>query len=262
MTSDFISNKVPLFYYSFSQVRTKEHDSYKIHAANKITIRKNDDFTSFGLEFLVYNCALSPNPELCDGIRTTLIARDTPQRIDFYGKGFSGNGIPLNNRMGSFFYEDDMPEVAFARTDIKDIYWYHNFYRQYDTNHDIFTITPNSVQEFITSTNSTIQGQLYDPLQNSWHAIRAFVLNYYSKKYRMSQNDFRGVSFEEWTKKDNTTRLIDCHSLLKQLETLCDEKVYDAYQDYRNSDEIAFKKKIEGMASLVGTYYILYRTIL
>ena len=262
MTTGLISSKAPLFYYSFQQVRTKDNDISEVHAANKVTIRKNDDFVSNGLEFLVYNCALSPIPELCDGIRYTKIDRDNLRRVEFYGKGVSGNGIPLNNRMGVFQYQDDMPEVAFARTDMKNIYSYHNFYKPYNTNHDVFAISPSAVQEFIASTGSMLQGQPYDPLRNIWHAIRAFVLNYYSVKFGMSAFDFRGVSSEEWDKKDKATGLLDNISLLKQLEALCDEKVFDAYKDYRNGKEVLFKRKLEGMVSIIGTYYILYRTLI
>ncbi len=262
MTTDLISSKAPLIYYSFRQVRIKDSGSSEVHAANKITIRKNKDFDSNGLEFLVYNCALSAKPELCDGIRYTSIDRDASRRVDFYGKGVSGNGVPLNNRMGVFQYQDDMPEVAFARTDMKNIYSYHNFYKSYDTWHDIFAINQCSVQEFIASTGSMLQGQPYDPLGNTWHAIRAFVLNYYSKKHGMSQSEFRGVSTEEWSKKENAVNLLDCCSILKQLESLCDEKVFDAYQDYRNGKEMMFRRKLESMVSLLGSYYILYRTLI
>lgn len=261
MTTDLISSKAPLIYYSFRQVRTKDNGSSEVHAANKVTIRKNDDYVSNGLEFLVYNCALSSTPELCDGIRYTIIDRDAIRRVDFYGKGVSSNGIPLNNRMGVFQYQDDMPEVAFARTDMKNIYSYHNFYKPYNTNHDVFAISPSGVQEFIASTSSMLQGQPYDPLRNTWHAIRAFVLNYYSNKYGMSVCDFMGVSSEEWNKKEITTGILDRISLLKQLEALCDEKVFDAYQDYRSGNENLFKRKLEGMVSILGTYYILYRTL-
>ena len=106
-----------------------------------------------------------------------------------------------------------------------------------------------------------LQGQPYDPLRNTWHAIRAFVLKYYSNTFGMSFYDFRGVSSEEWNKKEKTTGILDCISLLKQLEALCDEKVFDAYQDYRSGNENLFKRKLEGMVSTLGTYYILYRTL-
>ena len=96
MVSDYISKKAPLFYYSFRQVRQTNSGVSEIHAANKITIRKHSDFNKDGLEFLVYNCALSATPELCGGVRYTSIERDSSQRVDFYGKGFSGNGVPLN----------------------------------------------------------------------------------------------------------------------------------------------------------------------
>lgn len=261
MTTDYISSKAPLIYYSFRQVRTTDSGSSEVHAANKITIRKNNEFDSNGLEFLVYNCALSVEPELCDGIRYTSIDRDFSSRVDFYGKGVSSNGVPLNNRMGVFLYQNDMPEVGFARTDMKNIYFYLNFYKTYDTDNDLFVINQRSVQEFIASIGRMLQGQPYDPLNNIWYAIRAFVLNYYSKQYRMSQYEFRGVTTEEWSKKENATNLLNCCNLLKRLESLCDEKVFDAYQDYRYGNEMMFKRKLEGMVSLLGTYYILYRTL-
>lgn len=260
MAVELISSKAPLIYYSFRQVRIKDSGNSEVNAANKVTIRKNSNFNSDGLEFLVYNCALSTKPELCEGIRFTSIDNDSPQRVDFYGKGVSGNGIPLTNRMGVFLYKNGMPEVAFARRNEKNIYWYFNFYSQY--NADVFSINPDSIREFIESTNINLSGQIYDPAHNTWFAIRAIVLNYYSKLFSMSQVQMGVPLSVEWTNKEHVSQALDSCALLRQIESMCDERAYNAYQDFRNGDTTTFKKKMENMVSLLGTYYILYRTLI
>ncbi len=259
MAVELISSKAPLFYYSFRQVRIKDSGNSEVNAANKVTIRKNHDFNSNGLEFLVYNCALSAHPELCEGIRFTSIDHDSSERVDFYGIGVSGNGIPLSNRMGVFLLKQGLPEVAFAKRNEKNIYWYFNYYSQY--NPDVFAITPTSVREFIESTNANLSGQFYDPVNNTWFAIRAIVINYYSKLFSMSQSQMKVPTSTEWINKENVSNALNTCSLLKQLESICDEKAYNAYQDFRSGDTITFKKKMENMVSLLGTYYILYRTL-
>ena len=255
-----ISSKAHLFYYSFRQVRDKYSGITEVNAANKITIRKNDDYLSNGLEFLVYNCALSPKPELCGGIRYTSIVKDTVNRVDFYGKGYSGNGFPLNDRMGVFTYEYGFPELVVGKTNERNIYSYYNVYGKYGK--DTFLITHESIREFIASTDEWVDGQAYNPFSNSWQAIRAFVLDYYSRVYGMSRSDFPGTSQIEWMNKEKTTEIIDPLALLKQLEGACDERVHAAYRDYLRGNEYICWQKLENMVSLVGTYYILYRTLL
>ena len=259
MALELISEKAPLIYYSFRQSRIKDSGQYEINAANKVSIRKNSDFERDGLEFLIYNCALSKTPELCDGIRYTTIDRDMWRRVDFYGKGVSGNGISLADRMGVFNYENDLPDVAFGKQSRKDIYVYHNFYSEY--NSDVFAINPTSVKEFLDSTYNMLNGHRYDPINNSWFAIRSFVINYYSKLYNVSPMNLGGISLEESQNYERTVGLIDRCSLLKQLENMCDERAHDAYQDYQRENKVLFKKKLENMVSLLGTYYILYRTL-
>lgn len=260
MVTDYISNTTPLFYYSFRQVRQKSTGVSEIHAANKITIRKHSDFAAEGLEFLVYNCAQSKTPELCGGVRYTSIEKDSTQRVDFYGKGVSDNGVPLNTWMGVFLYKYGMPTLALGRTNEKNILFYYNFYEQYGE--DTFKISPEGVIEFIRSTGSFWDGQMYDPLGNVWYSIRAVVLGYYSQHYGLSRHDFIGLNGNEWENKERVSNLIDKVRLLRDVEALCDEKFHLAYEEYKRGNEFLFTQKMENMVSLLGTYYLLYRTIL
>lgn len=257
LTSKFISARVPLFYYSFTQKRIKESGDYEIHAANKITIRKHFNYENDGLEILVYNCALNVVPELCEGIRQTDIVSEKNEEIRFFGKGISGNGIPLTNRFGTFFYRNNMPEYAFGLRDCKNIYIYRNFYKTYGD--DVFVINEESVKEFLLTSR-----QLMDttPIDTSiWVEIRCIVLSYYAKLYNWERNSLPFVYDMEWNSIDNIITPFDKIPILEMIEETCDEKVYDAYQDYRKGNEILFRKKIESMVSLLGTYYLLYRTL-
>ena len=260
MVSDCISNKAPLFYYSFRQVRQKSTGVSEIHAANKITIRKHSDFSSEGLEFLIYNCALNETPELCGGVRYTSIERNTSQRLDFYGKGVSGNGLPLNTWMGVFTLEYGMPTLILGRTTEKNILIYYNFYEQYGK--DTFQISPEGVVEFIRSSGSFLNEQRYDPSGNIWYSIRAVVLDYYSRLYGLTQRDFVDLNRDEWENKERASDAIDKIALLHQIEAVCDEKYNTAYYEYRKGNEFRFTQRMESMVSSLGTYYILYKTIL
>lgn len=254
MAVELISDKAPLFYYSFRQVRTTNDGKEEYHDANKVVIRKNEDYLNEGLQFIIYNIHQYGNHLQSDGITQTLIDKDTFERIDFYGKGVD------SNRFGVFLYKKDLPEVAFAFKGERNILWYLNFYSDY--NDDVFEISRLGVAEFIRSTSLMLQGTTYNPLQNTWHAIRAFVLSYYSDLYGMSRFDFPGVSAEEWNKKESTIELIDCISLLSQLEGLCDSKMLEALGERQRGNIQMFKYKMEHMVDIIGTYYILYRTII
>ena len=254
MATEFISSRAPLFYYSFRQVRTTNDGREEYYDANKVTIIKNADFGNDGLKFVVYNVNQYGENFLSDGINQTLINMDAYERVDFYGKGED------KNRFGVFLYKKALPEVAFAFNGERNILWYLNFYSEY--NDDVFEISRSGVVEFIRSTSISLQDIPYNPFQNTMYAIRAFVLSYYSKLYKMNKYDFFGVSSEEWDKKETTIGLIDCVNLLSQLEDLCDSKMCDALIERQRGNVQMFKYKMEHMVDLIGTYYILYRTIL
>lgn len=254
MITELISDKAPLFYYSFKQVRTSNEGIEEYHDANKVTIRKSEDYKNDGLQFIIYNAIQFGEHWQSDGINKTLIDRDTFDRVDFYGKDEDCG------RLGVFLYKKNLPEVAFAFKGEKNILWYLNFYSDY--NDDVFEISPSGVVEFIRSTSLALQGTPYNPLQNTMYAIRAFVLSYYSALYNMNRYNFPGVSAEEWNKKETTVKLIDCVNLLSQLENLCDSKMHEALNERHRGNIQMFKDKMEHMVDLIGTYYILYRTIL
>ena len=254
MASEYISEKASLFYYSFRQVRTTYDGKEEYFAANKITIRKNKDFRNDGLQFVVYDQSDYGFKWNSDGIQKTSIDRDDSERIVFYGKGVD------INRFGTFLSKKSLPEVAFATKGEKNILWYLNFYSEY--NDDVFEISRPGVAEFIRSTSPMLQGTPYNPLQNTWQAIRAFVLSYYSKKYHMNQYDFPGVGTEEWNNKESTISMLDCVNLLSQLEGLCDSRVMEALRERQTGNMHMFKYKMEHMVDVIGTYYILYRTLL
>ncbi len=254
MATEFISDKAPLFYYSFRQIRITNDGREEYYDANKVTIRRNEDFKDDGLQITIYNVVRYGEHWKCDGIKQTQIDRDTFDRVDFYGKGED------NNRLGVLLYKKALPEVAFAFKGEKNILWYFNFYSEY--NDDVFEISRSGVAEFIRTTSVPLQGVPYNPLQNTMYAVRAFVLSYYSKLYNMNKYDFSGVSAEEWNNKETTIDLIDCVNLLSQLESLCDTRMHEALYEYQRGNTQIFKYKMEHMVDLVGTYYILYRTIL
>lgn len=254
MVTNYISDKAPLFYYSFRQVRTTNEGREEYHDANKVTIRKNEDYRNDGLQFIIYSVIQYGEHWQSDGINQTLIDRDTFDRVDFYGKGED------SSRLGVFLYKKNLPEVAFAVKGEKNILWYLNFYSEY--NNDVFEISQSGVAEFIRSTSFALQETPYNPFQNTMYAIRAFVLSYYSKLYNMNRYNFPGVSAEEWNKMETTIGLIDNVNLLSQMETLCDSKMHEALHEYHRGNTQLFKYKMEHMVDLIGTYYILYQTIL
>lgn len=254
MLSELISNKQHLFYYSFRQVRTTDIGREETRVANKILIRKNDDFCNEGLQFIIHNFDQEGNECPYDEIMKTKIEMDSTERIDFYGKGKD------SDRIGVLLYKKDKPELAFAKSNERNIIWYLNFYSGY--NDDVFEISRQSVVEFISSTSQQMHNVPYNPLQNTWQAIRAFVLSYYSKLYHMNINSFPHVTIEEWDKKDIAVDLIDNINLLTQIERTCDERMLEAHKERQRGNELLFKQKMEKMVDLIGTYYILYRTIL
>ena len=205
MTTNLISKKAPLFYYSFRQVRTTNNGRDEYHGVNKVLIRKNEDYLNNGLQFLIYDSSDFGFSWQSDGISQTLIDRDSIDQVDFYGKGKD------SDKYGVFLYKKALPEVAFATKGEKNILWYLNFYSEY--NDDVFEISKSGISEFIRSTSSSLQGIPYNPLQNTWYAIRAFVLSYYSKLYNMNHSDFPGVSIEEWNEKESTINLIEGSSI-------------------------------------------------
>lgn len=254
MTTDLISKKAPLFYYSFRQVRTTNNGSEEYHGANKVLIRKNEDYPNNGLQFLIYDSSDYGFSWQSDGICQTIIDRDTNDQVDFYGKGDDCD------KYGVFLYKKALPEIAFATKGEKNILWYLNFYSEY--NDDVFEISKPGISEFIRSTSSSLQRIPYNPLQNTWFAIRAFVLSYYSKLYNMNRYDFPGVGIEEWEGKESSINLIDCISLLSQLEAFCDSRAFEALTERQKGNNQLFMRKMEQMVDAIGTYYILYRTLL
>ena len=254
MAIEFVSEKAPLFYYSFRQVRTINTGQTEYSAANKVVITKNKDYQNDGLQFSIYDSSDYGFQLQSDGINRTSIERDSSDEVDFSGKGED------KNRFGVFLYRKSMPEIAFATKGEKNILWYLNFYSEY--NDDVFEISRSGVVEFIRSTDFALQGIPYNPLHNTWYAIRAFVLSYYSKQYCMNRFGFPGVSETEWNQKENTINLIDRVNLLSQLENLCDSRAFEALRERQRGNNGMFKYKMEHMVDIIGTYYILYRTLL
>lgn len=258
MISSFISNKTPLIYYSYRQIINENGGRREINAANKITVRKHDNYSENGLEFLIYNCALSPEPEICNGIRQTKIIRDE-ERIDFEGKGVSGNGIPLNNIYGVFTNDKGMLVLTTAKKNRNYIYHYLNCYC--DEDKDIFHIDMEHISEFFRSTFRFLKGMPHDSY-NTWFAARACVLNHYYKKMKWQNCPFSDVSMIELDNMHNDFNETMKKSLLKIFENALDNHFYEAYQYYRNGDKISFQQKLNAMLPLQGVYYLIYSTLI
>lgn len=258
MIGSKISSKAPLIYYSYRQVINEDAGSREINAANKITIRKHSDYAADGLEILMYNCALSAEPELCNGIRQTHIVADD-ERIDFEGKGLSGNGVPLNNLYGCFFDENGKIQVSTAKKNRKYIYHYLNCYR--DEHPEVFALDMNHIAEFFRSVYQFLYGMAYDP-SNTWFAVRACVLSYYSRKLGWSVCPFPFASEAEWQNMHKVASDPLRIQLLADFEKTLDERFHEAFQYFREGDMTVFHQKLDGMISLLGTYYLLYSTLL
>ena len=78
----------------------------------------------------------------------------------------------------------------------------------------------------------------------------------------MNRYNFPGVSSEEWDKKETTIEIIDNVDLLSQMESLCDSRMHEALHEYQRGNAQMFNYRMEHMVDLIGTYYILYRTVL
>ncbi len=258
MISFKISDKAPLVYYSYRQIIDEDAGSREINAANKITIRKHFDYEENGLELLVYNCALSKVPELCNGIRQTRIVMDD-ERIDFNGKGSSGNGVPLNNIYGCFFNKKGMLELTTAKADRKYIYRYLNCYR--NEHPEIFAIDTEHITEFFRSTYRFLHGTSYNPT-NIWFATRACVLSYYSVKMNWNIGSFPFASETEWQNMHKVATDQLRITLLANFEKTLDERFHEAFQYFRKGDEITFHTKLDGMITFLGIYYLVYSTLL
>lgn len=254
MISTTLSHKAPLIYYSFTQIIQEEYGTREIHAANKISIRKHDDYDKDGIELLMYNCALSPKSELCNGIRQTHIVEDSHQ-INFHGKGLSGNGVPLNNLIGCYFNKNGMIEVITGKTTRKYIYHYLNCYR--DEHPEVFNVNNlDNVFEFLRSTKELLQDIPYD-INNPWYRARACVISHYGKRSLIPHIFSIEKRYEDVQIKESVKV-----ALLKLFEEQLDGKFHEAYQHYRNNEEFIFKQKLNGMIDLLGVYYLIYNTLL
>lgn len=254
MLSLKISEKAPLIYYSYQQVINEDDNIREINAANKITIRKHADYSNNGLELLIYNCALGPYPELCNGIRQTDIVADNV-RIDFEGKGLSGNGVPLNNLYGCFLNNKGMLELVTAKKNRKYSYHYLNCYR--NEHPDVFVIDVKHLDAFFRSTFELLDD--YEPF-NTWIMIRICLLEYYTKKGMcLSKSNFFS---EEWAQRNITMSDDVKILLLKDFEEILDLRFYEAFKLFRKGDHFKFQKAMDDMIMFQGVYYLIYSTLL
>ena len=258
MINSFISEKAPLIYYSYRQLIVENGRNREIHAANKISIRKHHNFDEDGLEFLIYNCALSKTPELCNGIRQSHIVHDA-KRIDFEGKGLSGNGVPLNKQFGCFFTDNGLVQLSTAFNTRKYVCHYLNCFRE--EHPDIFANDLEQITEFFRSTFTFLKDYNYDST-NTWFLIRACVLSYYKDKYGWNQCPFPFILPEEWENMDKIANTDVKLALLKEFENDLDKRFHDAYQYYKDDDEYMFKKELGGMLNFQGIYYLIYSTLI
>lgn len=257
MISSTISSEAPLIYYSYSQVIQEEYANREINAANKITIRKHNDYKNNGIEFLIYNCALNPIPELCNGIRQTYIINDH-DKIDFEGKGLSGNGIPLTNLYGCFFNNKGMLELITAKKNRTYIYHYLNCYR--NEHPEVFNIDMKHVHEFFRSTYNNLR-QISAGPDNFWIKIRACILNYYQNKYNWTTCPLPVFPIEwDYMKKIDFKKMRI--TLLKDIEGDMDKMFFEAFQYFKKGEHDIFQRKLDSMIAFQGIYYLLYQTLL
>ena len=253
-----VRNQAPLIYYSYRQIIEEEFNTREVNAANKITIRKHSNFEEDGLEFLVYNCALSSTPDLCNGVRQTSILNNG-ECVDFRGKGLSSNGIPLDNVYGCFFDREGMLELVTAKTNRKYIYRYLNCYRQ--EHHIVFAKSLAHITEFFRSTYQLLCEETYDPFNNVWFGTRACVLSYYSEALNWYTCPFPFASDEEWEYMHQVASDELRLKLLSHFEKTLDMRFYDAFQHFKEGNKMVFRKELDKMIVFLGVYYLLYDTL-
>lgn len=257
--SGIILSQEHLFYYANRMVRVEDGiDGYAIDIAQKVTVRKNDNFAYDGFEFLIYNLYQSSTPELCNGIRQTEITRDNLSEVSFVGKGYSSNGVPLNNLCGFFKYEEMLFQYSKGKVGNNMLSKYENVFAD---KKGMFSLAKSSIENFLMDTLPLIstnrsKESIY------WEKIRYIVLSYYFKNNQITHFDANLITQDEWTAVERDSFCFDKHEILHLLEMVCDSVFYNYSLAKRTQDDAHANSDINKLLLYQRAYYYVYSTLL
>lgn len=257
--SGIISSQEHLFYYANRMVRVEDGiDGYAIDIAQKVTVRKNDNFAYDGFEFLIYNLYQSSTPELCNGIRQTEITRDNLSEVSFVGKGYSSNGVPLNNLCGFFIYDEMLFQYSKGKVGNNMLSKYENVFAD---KKGLFSLTKSSIDSFLIDTLPLIstnrsKESIY------WEKIRYIILSCYIKKNQFTHFDANLVTQDEWAAIERDSFCFDKHEILHLLEMVCDSVFYNYSLAKRTQDDAHASSDINKLLLYQRAYYYVYSTLL
>lgn len=257
--SDIITSQEHLFYYANRMVRVEDGiDGYAIDIAQKVTVRKNDNFSYNGFEFLIYNLYQSSTPELCNGIRQTEISKDNLSEVSFVGKGYSSNGVPLNDLCGFFKYEEMLFQYSKGKVGNNMLSKYENVFAD---KKGLFSLTKCSIDNFLMDTLPLISTNRSEESIH-WEKIRCIVLSYYFKKNQFTCFDANLVTQDEWASIETDSFCFDKHEILHILEMVCDSVFYNYSLAKRTQDDAHAKSDINKLLLYQRAYYYVYSTLL
>ena len=257
--SDLITSKAHLFYYANRMVRVENGiDGCSIDIAQKIAIRKNDNFDYNGFEFLIYNLYQGSKPELCNGIRQTSIIDDILSEITFVGKGYSSNGVPLDNLCGAVKYDDMLFQYSKGKVGNSIMSKYENIFAD---KAGIFSLTKSSIDNFLKTTLPLITTNRSGE-SIYWEKIRYIILSYYVQKNLWKYFDANIVTRDEWTAVERNTFCFDKLEMLHLMEMVCDSNFYNYSLSSRTNDEARIINYLQKLQLYQRAYYYVYSTLL
>lgn len=255
--SDVVTSQEHLFYYANRMVRVEDGiDVYSIDIAQKVAVRKNDNFAFNGFEFLIYNLYQGPNPELCNGIRQTEIRKDALFEVSFVGKGYSSNGVSLSDLCGFFKYDEMLFQYSKGKVGNNMLSKYENVFVDKT---GLFSFTKNGIDKFLMETLPLITTNRNGE-SIYWEKIRYIILSYYIQK-NLIRFDANLVTRNEWEAAETYAFCFDKHEILHVLETVCDSAFYNYSLAKRAQDEASAISVLKKLLLYQRAYYYVYSTL-
>lgn len=253
------SDNLHIFYYSDKMVKEIEGvDNISSDIVQKITIRKNTDFHEFGYEFLIYNLYQDSEPELCNGIRQTKIIKDNEFVLDFTGKGYSSNGVPLNGLCGNLKYRNLLFQYSKGRMGNNFLSKYKNFFADKG---NIFIPYKENIEDLLRITIPFVTShRCADSIY--WEKIRYLIITYYKSKGYWNSRDQELISEIEWNSIGKFSGKIIPNEILSTLERTCDNLFHSIYYTKRRQDASNALQLTNTLLLCQRAYYYIFYTLL
>lgn len=256
--SEITSRDLHIFYYSHKMMKeTMMGDIDPVNIAQKITIRKNNNFAGSGYEFLIYNLYQSTVPELCNGIRQTIVTKEDNNVIEFDGTGYSSNGVSLSNLCGHFNYKNLLFQYSKG---VQGKGFYSKYVNFFADKSDIFVPNKKNVEDFLRETIEYVttrrsSGSYY------WEQMRYIIVTYFLEKgYWKSWNSDIITEFE-WTNAGLLSD-IDPFEVLQLVEGACDQIYHNINYARRNGDAMKAAALTNALLMYQRVYYYIFYTLL